>query len=93
MNAKSGTDINLEYIENLDNQKNFDNNKVFECLKLTINFLKDNPENISSKLIHHARMNFETILFGTYILEFNDIETYKHKLLKIDKSSLRKLGL
>ena len=74
--------MNLDYIENLDNQKNFDKDKVYESLKLTIDFIKNHPQNKTCKLIHQARMNFETILFGTYIKEFTNFEKYKIELLK-----------
>ncbi len=87
--AKNSIDIDLEYIENLDNQKNFDKEKVLESLRLTISFLKDHPENSACKIIHQARMNFETILFKTHIEDFNDYKKYKSKLDRINKSKLK----
>lgn len=87
--AKNGIDIDLGYIENLDNQKNFDKEKVLESLKLTINFLKDHPGNSTCKMIHQARMNFETILFKTYIKDFDDYEIYKKKLYEINKNRFK----
>jgi len=87
--AKNGIDIDLEYIDNIDNQKNFDKVKVLESLKLTIDFLKDHPGNSTCKIIHQARMNFETILFKTHIEDFNDYKKYKSKLDRINKSKLK----
>lgn len=83
--AKNGKDIDLKYIENLDNQKRFDKRKVLESLNITIHFLKDHPENITCKLIHQARMNFETILYGSYIENFTDYQEYKKDLEKLSK--------
>jgi len=92
-NAKKGRNIDFNYIENLDNQKRFDRDKVFESLKLTIYFLKNHPKNKRCKLIHQARMNFETILFGTYIKEYIDYEEYKKNLENIDKNSIKNMRL
>lgn len=83
--AERGINMDLEYIKNIDNQKSFDNEKVIESLKLTINLLKDNLKNSNYKIIHQARMNFETILFDTYIEKFDNYHVYKAQLNEISK--------
>ncbi|MFK5883523.1 MAG: hypothetical protein QM489_04185, partial [Candidatus Izemoplasma sp.] len=83
--AEKCISINIEYLENIDNQKNFDKEKVLESLKLTIDFLKDNPQDNTYKMINQARINFELILYGEYIEEFYNYKKYKTQLRKIIK--------
>jgi len=90
--ASNGEITNLVYINNLENQKKFDYIKVTESLKLTINFLKADPTNNTYLHIHHARQNFETILLGTYIDKFIDLESYIDELIKIDKRIVKIMG-
>lgn len=91
--AEEGLETNIDYIENLDNQKTFDKQKIYSSLKLTIEFLKDHPNIDNSNFLNQARMNFETILFGTYINKFESYEKYKNELKRIDKNSINIMNL
>jgi len=83
--AKKGKKINLAYIENLDNQKNFNKALVLGSLKLTVNILKDYPKTIKLLELHQIRKIFEMILFNEYIKEFKSYETYYVELTELNQ--------
>lgn len=91
--TKNGEEINLEYIENLSNQKNFSRELVIESLRITIQMIKEDPNNIKYIPLHLARNNFETILLGTYIKEFDNYEIYLNNLTKIDKIIAKRIKI
>lgn len=89
--AMNGETIDLEYFEIPENKKEFDKNKVVESLVLTLDLLAKDPFREEFIPIHQARNNFETILLGTFIKEFNNIDDYIFKIEKLDKSIAKRL--
>jgi putative Ca2+/H+ antiporter (TMEM165/GDT1 family) len=92
-NAEKGITTDVKYIENLNNRKSFNKQKVYLSLKLTIEFLKDHPKIEEDNCINQVRKNFETILFGTYIEKFENYEKYKLELIRIDKNCIIQMNL
>lgn len=84
-NAENNVVVDLEYIELPENTKNFDKAKVLQSLKLTIVFLKSKPNKEAFRTINMARMNFERILFGNYISDFDNYDSYKVELFNLNK--------
>ena len=89
--AINGEEINLNYFEILNNSKIFDIDKIIESLNLTLDLLKEDPCKEDFIPIHQARNNFETILLGSYIKEFINLEEYLKKIDKLDRSLAKKL--
>ena len=71
--------------------KNYDKNKAYDCLKLTVEFLKEDPNNVLYKSIHEVRKNFERILFGIQIEVFDSYDNYLIELSKIDKNAYKRI--
>lgn len=69
--------------------KDYDNKKAFDCLKITVDFLKNDPNNELYKSIHIVRNNFEMILFGKQINSFKSYDNYLIELNKIDKNAYK----
>ncbi len=84
--AKKGEKINLAYIENLNNQKNFNKDLVLASLKLTNDFLENYPETKKLAVLHEVRIIFEKILFNKYIDDYQDYETYFLALKKLNNN-------
>ena len=91
--AEKGITTNIKDIEDLSNRKSFDKQKVYLSLKLTIEFLKENPKIEDNNYINQVRKNFEIILFGTYIEKFENYEKYKLELIRLDKNCIIKMNL
>lgn len=84
-------EIDLNYFEILNNKKTFDKDKIIESLIITLDLLKKDPSKKEFIPIHQARNNFETILLGKYIKEFESFEKYIEKICKLDKSLAKKI--
>jgi len=89
--AINGEEVDLHYFEILNNEKEFNKEKIIESLVLTLEVLKENPSKKSLLPIHQARNNFETILLGTYIKELTNFEEYIITIEKLDKSLAKRL--
>lgn len=88
--AASGKTI--DEVDRMDlRNKEFDKNKVIDSLKLTVEFLKEDPNNETYISIHQARKNFEQILLGKTIEDFSSYQVYLQELEKRDKSLLKKI--
>lgn len=90
--ALNGEDIDLNYFEILNNRKIFNKDKIIESLHLTLELLKNDHGKEEFAPIHLARKNFETILLGTYIKDFENMDEYFNKLVIIDRSLAKKLN-
>lgn len=89
--AINGEKVDLNNFEILNNEKEFNKDKVIESLILTLEVLKGDPFNKSLVPIHHARNNFEIILLGTSIKKIDSFEEYIMRIEKLDKSLSKKL--
>ena len=70
--------------ETLD--KNYDKAQVLESLRLTLELISKDPNNVEYENIHAIRRNLELILFGRSIERINDWNEYKKSLTDIDKT-------
>lgn len=71
--------------------KDYDKSKVYDCLKVTVDFLKDDPTNEQYKALHEIRMNFEMILFNIKIESYISYDEYLESLAQIDKNAYKKI--
>ncbi|MDF2591125.1 MAG: hypothetical protein K0S75_591 [Clostridia bacterium] len=70
--------------ETLD--KHYDEAKVLESLRLTLELISKDPTNIQYKNIHAIRRNLEMILFGRSIEKISNWDEYKKLITEIDKT-------
>jgi len=70
--------------ETLD--KNYDKAQVLESLRLTLELINKDPNNIENENIHAIRRNLEMILFGRSIEKIDNWAEYKKCLTDIDKT-------
>lgn len=66
--------------------KHYDKAQVLESLRVTLELISKDPNNIEYKNIHAIRRNLETILFGRSIEKVNNWAEYKKLLTDIDKT-------
>lgn len=66
--------------------KNYNKAKVLESLRLTLEVISKDPNNMKDENIHAIRRNLEIILFGRSIGKINNWAEYKKILKDIDKT-------
>lgn len=82
-NAQNGKEFDYSFIAQNALKKDFDQAKVLESLKLTVEFLNDRWTNPQIIKVHEVRKNLEFIVFGTHI-NAGTYEEYLQKIKGID---------
>jgi hypothetical protein len=92
-NAKDLKTVDLDYVKDVNHQKNFPKDQLLESLVLVLKTLDTNDEIENNKILTQLRYNYERLLFKHHIHEYDDKDTYINKVAYYDKSVAKQLSI
>lgn len=92
-NAKELKEVDLDYVKDVNQDKQFPKEKLIESLLLVLRKLEHDHLNEDNKILTQLRFNFERLLIHHHIHSYNSKEEYIKNMSYYDKNIAKQLRL